>query len=118
MEEKMKCLYENINFIGYYCMYYRKNDYMEKAKNLLPEITEFVQWFMGGNQFHIDEELYLALQENLAGILRDMQTALQENDRVLMLDALEHGISEYLKMFLPEDYLKELGERTDGRNDE
>lgn len=114
MEEKIKQLYENINFIGYYCMFYRKNDYVEKAKKMLPEITEFVEWFMNGNHFNIDEELYIALQQNMNDILKDMQTALEENDRVLMLDALEHGISEYLKMFLPEEYLEELGERADG----
>ena len=112
MEEKIRNLYENINFIGYYCMYYRKNDYINKTKELLPDITEFVQWFMENDSFQINEELYRVLKQNLVEILKDMQTALQEDDRVLMLDALEHGISEYLKMFLPQDYMKELRERT------
>ena len=53
MEEKIKALYENINFIGYYCMSHRKYDYVEKAKSLFPAISEFVEWFMAGNQFGI-----------------------------------------------------------------
>ena len=31
-------------------------------------------------------------------------TAAKENDTVLMLDALESGISEYLTMLVPEEY--------------
>lgn len=107
MEEKIKKLYENINFIGYYCMYHRKNDYIEKAKSLLPDVQEFVQWFLAGNQFGIEEEIYQKLQRNLISVLQDITEALKQKDRVLMLDALEFGISEYLAMFLPEEYFEE-----------
>ena len=110
MEEKIKTLYENINFIGYYCMSHRKYDYVEKTKSLIPDIREFVEWFMAGNQFGIEEEIYRQLQDNLLEILNDMTTALKEQDRVLMLDALEAGISEYLAMFLPEEYFMEQEE--------
>lgn len=108
MEEKIKTLYENINFIGYYCMSHRKYDYVERAKNLFPAVSEFIEWFVAGNQFGIEEELYLQLRDNLIRILKDMETAVREGDRVLLLDALEYGISEYLSMFLPEEYFKEL----------
>lgn len=47
---------------------------------------------------------------NLVNILKDCMTAIEQNDRVLMLDALEYGISEYLQLFLPEDGLKEEDE--------
>lgn len=117
MEEKIIKLYENINFIGYYCMHHRKNDYIEKAKSLFPAVEEFVQWFLSGNQFGIEEEIYRKLQQNLIDILQDMTEALKQEDRVLMLDALEHGISEYLVMFIPESYFEEkrnVNERTTG----
>ncbi|MDY4838244.1 MAG: hypothetical protein SO160_01675 [Lachnospiraceae bacterium] len=117
MEEKIKALYENINFIGYYCMSHRKYDYVEKAKSLFPAISEFVEWFMAGNQFGIEEEVYWQLQENLLGILNDMETAFKEQDRVLMLDALESGISEYLVMFLPEEYFMEQEENVRERTE-
>ena len=48
--------------------------------------------------------MYQALQANLLTILDDIVTAAKENDTVLMLDALESGISEYLTMFVPEEY--------------
>ena len=92
-------------------MSHHNTDYIEKAKDLFPAIQKFTEWFLAGNQFGIENELYETLQENLISILQDMQTALEESDRVLMLDALEHGISEYLRMFLPEQYFEEMKEK-------
>lgn len=104
MEEKIKHLYMCINRIGYMRLETRSNDYIEQARKILPEIEEFTNWFLSGNQFEIEDDLYQALQQNLLGILEDIVTAIQENDTVLMLDALEYGISEYLTMFVPEEY--------------
>ena len=107
MQKKIESLYEGINFIGFYSMYYKDNKYLEKAETLIPEVREFVEWFLSGNDFGIEEELYVALQNNLLEILKDCLEALRERDRVLMMDALEQGIEEYLKMFLSDEYLRE-----------
>lgn len=115
MEDKIISLFEAINFIGFDCTYQKKNNYVEKAKDLMPRIQEFAGWFLEGNQFGIEEELYYALQGNLLDILKDIMTALKEQDRVLMLDAVENGIGEYLKMFLPENYFEEKRREFDER---
>lgn len=107
MEEKIKALYESINFIGFQSMYSRDTNYMEKIRGLLPDVQEFAEWFLQGDAFGFGEELYQSLRANLLDILKDCADALQEDDRVLMMDALEQGIAEYLRMFLPEDYLRE-----------
>lgn len=107
MEDKIIQLYEDINYMGFLYTCHGKNDYVKRANSLLPQIKEFVQWFLSGNQFGIDEELYQALQQNLLKILEDIATAAKENDTVLMLDVLEQGLSEYLKMFMPQDYFEE-----------
>lgn len=104
MEEKIKQLYMDINYIGYRRLESRTNDYVEQAKKLLPKLEEFATWFLAGNQFGIEDELYQALQANLLRVLDDIVTAVKENDTVLMLDALESGICEYLTMFVPEEY--------------
>ena len=44
---------------------------------------------------------------NLVDILKDCETALREDDNVLMMDALEQGLSGYLEMFLSEEYFRE-----------
>ena len=55
MEEKIKQLYMEINYIGYRRLESRKNDYIEQAKKRLPMIEEFTTWFLSGNQFGIED---------------------------------------------------------------
>lgn len=107
MEEKIIRLYENINYIGYCCVCGKKNDYVKRAKSLISDIQEFAIWFVEKNQFGIENTLYQALRENMLDILKDCTEAFEQKDRVLLLDALEYGLVEYLKMFLPENYIKE-----------
>ncbi len=106
MDEKLIRLYEDINFIGYTYVCVGENNYVAKAKGLLPQIEEFVQWFLKGNQFGIEPNLYQMLQKNLLTILEDIAEAFKEEDTVLMMDALESGISEYLTIFMPKEYFE------------
>ena len=110
MHEKIQKLYEEINFIGYYTSKNNDIHYIDKAKELFPQIHEFSDWFLKENIFGIDEVFYQKMKMNLVNILKDCMTAIEQNDRVLMLDALEYGISEYLQLFLPEDGVKEEDE--------
>ena len=96
MEEKIKNLYEEINFLGFHATYHRNNNYVENSKSLIREIQEFVQWFIKDSRYEFEKEIY----DNLLDILKDCETALREHDNVLMMDALEQGISGYLEMFL------------------
>lgn len=102
MEEKIQNLFESINFIGFNATYQRSNKYVENSKSLFPAIQEFVGWFMERQEFGFEKEVY----DNLIDILKDCESALQEHDNVLMMDALEQGLSGYLEMFLPEEYFR------------
>lgn len=103
MENKIQELYESINFLGFHATYHRNNNYVENSKGLLPDIQEFVQWFLKQRQFGLERQVY----DNLVDILKDCETALREHDNVLMMDALEQGIAGYLEMFLSEEYFRE-----------
>ena len=107
MDEKIQGLYEEINRVGFRCMYYKGSHYLEQAKALIPQVEEFARWFLGGDSLGLGKEDYGALSENLIGILQDCADALEEGDQVLLMDALEQGILEYLGMFLPESYFAE-----------
>ena len=110
MEKKIIELFEKINYMGFYCVYYKKNDYyVEKAKELLPDITTFTEWFLSENVFGIEEDIYLMMQQDILEILQDCMDALRENDNVLMLDALENGLGKLLKLFIPEEYFIKKG---------
>jgi hypothetical protein len=102
MDEKIQELYESINFLGFHATYHRDNNYVENSKGVLLQVQEFVQWFME-QRFGLESEVY----ENLLDILKDCETAFTEHDNVLMMDALEQGISGYLEMFLSEEYFRE-----------
>lgn len=99
MEERIQSLYETINFLGFNATYHRNNNYVENSKSLLPKIQEFAQWFFHECPVTFEQEVY----DNFIDILSDCETALREHDHVLMLDALEQGISGYLEMFLSQD---------------
>ncbi len=106
MEKKMEALigelYEDINFLGFNATYFRNNTYVRNCRELFPKIQEFVQWFLE-QVTGLEEGVY----RNLADILKDCETALREQDQVLMMDALEEGIAGYLEMFLSEEYFRE-----------
>ena len=102
MEKSIKELYEQINFIGFYCTYHRDGGYVAMARALIPEVNKFVQWFLTEKKLGIPEEEHSLMNQNLLLIVQDIVEALKQEDRVLMMDALEQGISEYLKMFLQE----------------
>lgn len=103
MEEKIQTLYEDINFLGFYATYHRDNNYIENCKTLISQVQEFVLWFLKEKQDLSEPEI----TENLIDILRDCEAALKMHDNVLMMDALEQGISGYLELFLSEEYFKE-----------
>lgn len=102
-KEQIKKLYETINFLGFYCTKNGNVKYIDMVKKILPEIQLFVEFFLNENNFENDNSIYDELKLNLIDILKDCISAVKENDRVLLLDALEYGLSEYLIMFLDDE---------------
>ncbi len=103
MEKNIQKLYEEINFLGFHATYHRDHNYVENSKCLIPKVQEFVLWFLKEKQDLFEPEV----TENLITILKDCEKALKDYDNVLMMDALEQGISGYLELFLSEEYFKE-----------
>lgn len=103
MKEKIQTLYEEINFLGFHATYHRDHNYVENSKTLIPKVQEFVLWFLKEKQDLAEP----GIAENLIDILMDCEIALKTHDNVLMMDALEQGISSYLELFLSENYFKE-----------
>ena len=69
-------------------------------KEIIPQIQEFVLWFLGENKFGIEEELYVGMKQQLIEILKEILTAIEYEDIVLMHDAVANGLLEYLKLFV------------------
>ncbi len=100
MYDNIKKLEQQIDNIavGYLFRQERKN--IELVKKIVPQIQEFVFWFLNGNRYGIEEKLYKDLSNNLIYILEDILEALEQGDRVLLHDALTYGLKEYLLLFL------------------
>ena len=101
MEEQIAELDWKLDKIYVEYMVFQK-DNVKKIKELLPDINRFAVWFLGGNQFGVEEELYQDMVCDMSGILKDITDAVENGDKVLLHDALAYGMSEYLRLFLPE----------------
>lgn len=102
MEEKILELHDKLRDIGALFLIFQERDNVERIKKIIPEIQEFVLWFLEGNRFGIEDNLYQDMGSNLLNILKDISVALQQHDVVLMHDAAVNGLMEYLKLFLEE----------------
>ena len=77
-------------------------------KNLLPireqlnNIQEFAVWFLQKNPLGMDKEAFIQAKKEIIAILQDIVSAIEENDYVLMHDAITYGVMEYLKACNPE----------------
>lgn len=100
MEKKIQKLYKEIRDIAAWYMIYQRRDNVEQIRKIIPRIQEFVLWFLEGNRFGIEEDLYREMSINLNDILKDILTALEQRDMVLMHDAIAYGMLEYLKLFV------------------
>ncbi len=98
-QESIELLSKKINEISAEYLFLQKKDNIERMKELVPYIQEFIMWFMKDNQFGIETQLYGDMQMDLLGILQDILQALEQNDKVLMHDATAYGLINYLECF-------------------
>ena len=100
MNEKIQTLYEKIREITAAYLIYQDRKIVSLVREQLSQIQEFAAWFLAGNQFGIEEELYQGLSNNLLHILQDIVEAIGQEDMVLLNDALAYGLMDYLEIFI------------------
>lgn len=100
MYDKIENLYQSMYQISYGYLIEQKRENIELVKKIIPQIQEFVLWFLEGNRFGIEEVLYKEMQSYLLQVLEDITNAIEQKDRVLLHDALAYGMMEYLKIFM------------------
>lgn len=100
MYDKINNLYQSTYQMSYGYLIEQKRNTIELVKKVIPQIQEFVLWFLEENRFGIEEELYREMQNYLLQVLEDITDAMDQGDRVLLHDAIAYGLNEYLKMFI------------------
>ena len=103
MEEKIRALHESLYSMIVGFLYYQSRKNIEEIKQVIPQVQEFVLWFLEGNQFGIEEELYQDMSMNLMQILQDIVTAMDQGDHVLLHDAVAYGLMDYVELFVPQE---------------
>lgn len=102
MKEQWELLYRRLDKIkDNFLDVKKRNDMMPIRENLL-EIQQFAIWFLQDNHLHDEESVWKEKKEKLLIILEDIVTATEQQDCVLLNDAIVYGIMNYLKCFLPE----------------
>lgn len=100
MEKKIRELYEQLGKIVIFYLIYQKRDNIEQAKKLVPEIKEFVMWFLEDNRLHADEKQFQIMCKELIDILKDLLESFEHKDMVLLHDAIAYGLMDYLELFV------------------
>ncbi len=100
MEEKIEKLFRALNIIAMNYLFEQKHNNIDDIKELVPQIQEFVLWFLEKNKFGIEEELYSQMQAYLLQVLEDILSALKQGDQVLLHDAVTYGLMDYLELFV------------------
>ena len=100
MEALIKQLHGELGQIAIEYLVFQKRDNVKRIEKVMPQIQEFVLWFLDSNQFGISQELYQGLCNTLLEILNDIVEAIQQKDYVLMHDAAAYGLMEYMEMFM------------------
>lgn len=100
MEETIQYLFEELrNITASYLIYHEKTT-LEQIKKVIPQIQEYVLWFLEKNRLRLEQELYQGMCQNLLYILEDIRNAMEQEDEVLLHDAVAYGLMEYLELFL------------------
>ena len=69
----------------------------------MPLLNNFVNEFFGENVFGLEEGDYQLLKQLLLDILNDITAGMEQRDRVLLEDAVEYGLKEFVELFIPDE---------------
>lgn len=100
MEEKIQVLFDDLRHISAFYLIYRKRESLNAMKEKIPQIQEFVLWFLEEDKLGFGSRLYQEMCNNMLQILADILDAMEQDDAVLLHDAAAYGLMEYLKLFV------------------
>ena len=110
---EIKELYKKVYHACVEFAVYQKKNIKENVADFLPMLGEFANKFLEENYFGFDEEDYQQLRQLLLNILSDIAQGMEQRDNVLLEDAVEFGLKEFLELFvMDEGELRRLKEES------
>ncbi len=101
-----KQLYIAITNINYTELAYSRHRLQEEYRPLFSQIQSFLQSML---EIEWEADIRDYVISDIMGIMNDILEAYDNEDDVLMMDVMAYGVQNYLKLFLPEDFLDEDG---------
>ena len=96
-------LREKIDGICIEYHYFKNENVIEKAKEIIPTIQKFCTGFLQGNSYGISEEEYQNLQVFVIDVLKDYVAGIEQEDVVWIIDTLDYGLRELIELYIDDD---------------
>lgn len=91
---------------------YQKKNIKERIIEFWPVLGVFAKQFFEKSDFEFEEE-YLQLRQVLLEIINDIVQGMEQEDIILLQDAVEFGLKEFLEIFISsEEELRQLREES------
>lgn len=103
MEVLAKKLLKDVNRICVEYHYFKQTNVIEKVQEIHEEMQQYITFFLQGNILGIEDEEYTALSQYALQVLRDYSESYIHRDMVLMVDTLEYGLRDLLKLMTDTD---------------
>ncbi len=78
-------------------------DIVKESMEFLKDVQDFASWFLETDDIGVDPDAKKNMNVEMVSVLRDINESLEHEDSALMYDALENGMAEFLRLFIPED---------------
>lgn len=103
-------VYREVFYACFQMAVYGQHDMEKKIKKWLPYIKEVTEEVIQQNCYNLDDDAYEESCGWWNSILSDISDGLLHEDTVLLEDAIEFGLKEFLECFFTEDELRRLRE--------
>ena len=102
MEKLATGLLEEINKICIEYYYFNKTDGIKRIQSIQPQIMEYLEVLIQTLQKNADDEDTVNICNYINGVLEDYFEAVKNDDIVLMIDTVDHGLREVLELCIGE----------------
>lgn len=100
MKEKLEIIIYQINELCKDYYFSKQYNVLGTAKNMLPNIQDFMTVILSGNNFELSEDEYEGLKKFTIDLMEDIVSALENEDVVLIIDSFDYGLRTLVDIFL------------------
>lgn len=100
MESKILTLYGELRDITAGYMIYQDINIVSEILRKIPQIQEFILWFVEKNRLPVNETDFLDMRKAILDIMKDIVDAIEIGDIVLLNDAVAYGLMDYMGLFI------------------